>query len=82
MAKSNLCENRAAKRYNHVAGVWENGRCQQNLSTRDISKKTGIPLRTIQERLQHPEKTRLEDLYRICDAVGVRIAFELKEVPE
>ena len=82
MPKSNLCENRAAKRYNYVAGMLEAGKRQQGLSTEDVFMKTGIPVRTINERLQHPEQIRLEDLYKLCDAVGVRIMFELKEVPE
>lgn len=82
MPKTNLCENRAAKRYNYVAGMLSGGMRQQRLTTADICKKTGIPERTITERLQHPEKIRLEDLYKLCDVAGVRIKFELKEVPE
>lgn len=82
MPKSNLCENRASKRYNHVAGVLAGGFREQCLSTADISRKTGIPERTINDRLLHPEETRLKDLYKLCDVAGVRISFELKEVPE
>ncbi|MCI5874195.1 MAG: helix-turn-helix transcriptional regulator [Clostridiales bacterium] len=82
MGRSNLCEDREAKRYNHVAGILTGGFREKQLTTRDISRKTGIPERTINERLQHPETTRLEDLYKLCDVAGVRIVFELKEVPE
>ena len=82
MGRSNLCEDRAAKRYNHVAGILTGGFREKQLTTRDISRKTGIPERTINERLQHPETTRLEDLYKLCDVAGVKIMFELKEVPE
>ena len=82
MPKTNLCENKALKRYNYVAGMLSGGMRQQRLTTEDVFKKTGIPERTITERLQHPEKIRLEDLYKLCDAVGVKIMFELKEVPE
>lgn len=82
MPRSNLCENISAKRYNHVAGVLIGGFREKQLTTKDISRKTGIPERTINERLQFPEKIRLEDLYKLCDAAGVRIIFEQKEVPE
>ena len=82
MPKSNLCVDRNAKRFNYVAGMLSGGIRQQGLSTQDVYKKTGIPERTITERLQHPEKIRLEDLYKLCDVAGVRIIFELKEVPE
>lgn len=82
MPKSNLCENRATKRYDYVAGILSGAIRQQRLSTADISKRTGIPERTINLRLEHPETTRLEDLYKLCDVAGVRITFELKEVPE
>lgn len=82
MPKSNLCENRSAKRMDYVAGMLEAGKRQQRLSTEDIFKKTGIPVRTVNDRLQNPGQIRLEDLYKLCDAVGVKIMFELKEVPE
>ena len=82
MPRSNLCVDRNAKRFDYVAGMLSGGMRQQRLSTEDVYKKTGIPERTITERLQHPEKIRLEDLYKLCDAVGVRIMFELREVPE
>ena len=82
MPKSNLCVNRNAKRFDYVAGMLEAGKRQQRLSTEELSKKTGIPARTINDRFQYQEQIRLEDLYKLCDAVGVRIMFELKEVPE
>lgn len=82
MPKSNLCVNKNAKRYDYVAGLISGGIRQNNLATADVSKKTGIPERTLTERLSHPEKIRLEDLYRLCDVAGVKITFELKEIPE
>lgn len=82
MPRSNLCENKDAKRYNYVAGLLAGGIRQQCLTTEMVSKKTGIPERTVNERLKHPENIRLEDLYKLCDVAGVRIAFEIKNVPE
>lgn len=82
MGKSNLCEDRMAKRYNHVAGMLAGGIRQNCLTTAAVSKKTGIPERTVTYRLEHPETIRLEDLYKLADTAGVRISFELKEVPE
>lgn len=82
MPKTNLCENKSVKRYNYVAGLLAGGIRQQCLSTETVSKKTGIPERTVNDRLKHPENTRLEDLYKLCDVAGVRISFNLKEVPE
>lgn len=82
MPKSNLCEDRAAKRYNYVAGMLSGGIRQRCLSTKDVSQKTGIPERTVNDRLQNPEDIRLKDLYKLCDVAGVKITFELKNVPE
>ena len=82
MPKTNLCENRDAKRYNYVAGMISGGIRQQCLSTKDVSRKTGFPERTVTDRLKNPEDMRLRDLYKMCDVAGVKITFELKEVPE
>ena len=38
---------RAQKRYDYVAGVLSGGFRQNNLSTDDVSRKTGIPARTV-----------------------------------
>lgn len=82
MPRSNLCVDKNSKRFNYVAGMLACGMRQQELTSEQVYKKTGIPVRTINDRLQHPEQIRLADLYKICDAVGVKISFELKEIPE
>ena len=82
MAKSNLCENLQQKRFDYVAGALTGGFRQKNLNTKDISKKSGIPERTVTERLYHPEKIKLEDLYKLADVAGIRIIFQQKEIPE
>ena len=64
----------------YVAGMLSGGIRQQRLSTKDISQKTGIPQRTVTERLEHPEKVRLEDLYKLADIAGIKIIFQMKEV--
>ena len=73
---------RAQKRFDYVAGMLSGGIRQQRLSTKDISQKTGIPQRTVTERLEHPEKVRLEDLYKLADIAGIKIIFQMKEDPE
>ena len=82
MGRSKLCENKESKRYDHVAGMLTGGIRKQRLTTKMVSEKTGIPERTINDRIQNPEKTRLKDLYRLCDATGVQITFKFKEEPE
>lgn len=82
MSKSNLCENREVKRYKYLSGLMLLGMKQKELISKDIGKKTGIPERTVRDRIQHPERARLRDLYQICDAVGVKVTFELKDKPE
>ena len=82
MSKTNLCENREKKRYDYVAGLLTGGFRQNNLSTSDVSAKSGIPERTITDRILHPEETRLKDLYKLADIAGVKITFEFKDVPE
>lgn len=82
MPKTNLCENKDVKRYNYVAGMLSGGIRQKCLSTEDVCRKTGMPYRTVTDRLKHPENMRLQDLYKMCDVAGVKITFELKDVPE
>ena len=72
----------AKKRYNYVAAMMAAGFRQKCMETSDISKKTGIPERTVTERMRHPERIRLEDLYAFADAAGIKIRFELAELPE
>ena len=65
-----------------LPGALTGGFRQKNLNTKDISKKSGIPERTVTERLNHPEKIKLEDLYKLADVAGIRIIFQQKEIPE
>ena len=82
MPKTNLCEDKMKKRVDYVAGLLRGGFRQNNLSTADVSAKSGIPTRTVTERLLHPEKIRLKDLFKLADIAGVKIIFENKDVPE
>lgn len=82
MPKSNLCEDHFKKRYDYVAGILTGGLRQNCLDNNAVSLKTGIPTRTVTDRLLHPENIKLKDLYKICDVAGVRILFELKEKPD
>jgi len=70
------------ERFNYVAGLLVGGMRQQRLTTKDVSKKSGIPERTVTQRLQHPEEIRLADLYRLADIAGVSIKFSFKQTPE
>lgn len=82
MPKVTLGDNTAEKRYNYLAGMISGGIRQRCLSTKDISRRTGIPERTVTDRLLHPENMRVSDLYKLLDVAGVRITFEFKEVPD
>ena len=82
MPKTNLCEDKMNKRVDYVAGLLRGGFRQTNLSTADVSAKSGIPTRTVTDRLLHPEKIRLKDLFKLADIAGVKITFENKDVPE
>ena len=82
MPKTNLCEDKMKKRVDYVAGLLRGGFRQNNLSTADVSAKSGIPTRTVTDRLLHPEKIRLKDLFKLADIAGVKITFENKDVPE
>ena len=78
--KIDTSKSRAQKRYNYVAGVLSGGFRQNNMSTDDVSRKTGIPARTVTDRLKRPEEIRLKDLYALADAAGVQIIFRMEEV--
>ena len=79
---SKLCENKEKKRYDYVAGLLTGGFGAKNLTTKDVSLKSGIPERTVTERINHPEKIRLKDLYSLTDLAGIKITFEYKEMPD
>ena len=82
MPKSNLCVDKSRQRYDFIAGLLAGGFRIQNMSTKDVSKKSDIPERTITDRLMRPEEIRLKDLYKLADIAGVKITFEFKNVPE
>lgn len=77
-----LGDQTAKKRYDFLAGMLSGGIRQKCLSTQDVSRKTGIPERTVTDRLLHPENMRVRDLYKMADVVGIKISFEYKDVPE
>lgn len=70
------------KRCNYIAGMLKGGMRQKCLTIRDISEKTGISERTVRNHLNYPESTKLSDLYKLADVVGVSIAFSFKETPD
>lgn len=82
MPKVTLGDNKAEKRYNYLAGMLSGGMRQKCLSTKDVSRKTGIPERTVSDRLLHPENMRVKDLYQLSDVAGVKVTLEYKDVPD
>ena len=79
---SKLCENKLKQRCDYIAGMLTGGFRTKNLSTKEVSKRSGIPQRTVEDRIQHPEGMRLKDLYSLADLAGVVITFEFKDAPE
>lgn len=47
-----------------------------------MSRKTGIPERTVSDRLLHPENMRVKDLYQLSDVAGVKVTLEYEDVPD
>lgn len=82
MPRTSLCENKSQKRFDYVAGMLSGGFRANSMKTSDVSRKSGIPERTVTDRLMHPEEIRLKDLYTLADIAGVKITFEYKDVPE
>jgi hypothetical protein len=82
MPRTNLCENKNQKRYDYVGGMLSAGLRQHSLKPKDVSAKTGMVERTVSNYLLHPELIRLSDLYTLCDVAGIKISFDLKDVPE
>ena len=82
MPRTSLCENKSQKRFDYVAGMLYGGFIANNMKTSDIRRKSGIPERTVTDRLMHQEEIRLKDLYTLADIAGVKITFEYKDVPE
>ena len=73
---------RAKRRYNYVAGILQGGIRQKQLTKAEISNRTDMPERTVNDRLQHPENFRLSELYKLADVAGVQITFKMKDIPD
>ena len=82
MPRTSLCENKSQKRFDYVAGILSGGFRANNMKTSDVSRKSGIPERTVTDRLMHPEEIRLKDSHTLADIAGVKITFEYKDVTE
>lgn len=82
MPKVKLGDQTAEKRYNFLAGMLSGGIRQKCLTTKEVSQKAGIPERTVNDRLLHPENMRVKDMYKLLDIAGIKVTFEFKEVPD
>lgn len=73
---------KAKKRYDYLGGILVTGMRIKHVSPEDVSRKTGIPKRTVYKRLECPEEIRVKDLYKLADIAGIKISFEIKNAPE
>ena len=81
---SKLCENKMAKRMNHVKRILY-GSLSQQYSNKEIADKLGMNVNTITKYFSRdgtPKNMTLEKLYQLADMAGVVISFEFKDIPD
>lgn len=84
MGKSNLCEDKTAKRMNHVKRMLY-GSLSQKYSNKEIADKLGMGVGTITKYFSRdgtPKNMTLETLYKLADMAGVVISFTFRDIPE
>ena len=54
-------------------------RAWHNLSRYDLSKRTGIPIKTIEQLEEHPPAVYLKNLIRIAEVFDVKIESLIKD---
>lgn len=84
MPGSKLCENKTAKRMNHVKRIIY-GSLSQQYSNKEIADKLGMNVNTITNYFSRdgsPKNMTLETLYELADLAGVVITFNYKNIPD
>lgn len=84
VGKSNLCEDKTAKRMNHVKRMLY-GSLSQKYSNKEIADKLGMGVGTITKYFSRdgtPKNMTLETLYKLADMAGVVISFTFKDIPD
>lgn len=81
MPKSNLCEDRVAKRMSGVKKIIAGGLSGKSYD--EISRKTGISVRSLKNYIGLQgdlSKASFERVLALADLAGVKVTFELKDL--
>ena len=53
-----------------------------HLDNNTLANKSLIASRTLYDKREHPEKFRLDELYRVMDVLGMKMIFVRREGPD
>ncbi|TCO86402.1 hypothetical protein EV212_101189 [Frisingicoccus caecimuris] len=53
-----------------------------HLNNNTLANKSLIASRTLYDKREHPEKFRLDELYRVMDVLGMKMIFVRREGPD
>lgn len=67
------------KRCDNLAGLIDGEMRRYHLDNNTLANKSLMVSRTLYDRREHPEKFRLDELYRIMDVLGMKLIFVRKE---
>jgi len=70
------------KRCDNLAGLIDGEMRRYHLDNNTLANKSLMVSRTLYNRREHPEKFRLDELYRIMDVLGMKLIFVRKEGPD
>ena len=70
------------KRCDNLAGLIDGEMRRYHLDNNTLANKSLIASRTLYDQREHPEKFRLDELYRVMDVLGMKMIFVRREGPD
>lgn len=70
------------KRCDNLAGLIDGEMRRYHLDNNALANKSLIASRTLYDKRGHPEKFRLDELYRVMDVLGMKMIFVRREGPD
>lgn len=82
MPKTNLAQSITKRRMDFVRGMLAGGQAQSHKQASDLAPKFNVTEKTIQNWIRKPESMSVENFFRFCDELGLKISVEFRDIPE
>ncbi len=70
------------QRCDNLAGLIDGEMRRYHLDNNSLASKSLMVSRTLYDKREHPEKFRLDELYRVMDVLGMKMIFVRREGPD